>query len=87
MHQKEIFLHGYSYKLELVNFKSILDKYKISEESVFSHFSNRIIVNDYDMIFDNVVKFLKKKNVKKAESLIEKLRWENVDFNKFMDDI
>ena len=39
------------------------------------------------MIFDNVVKFLKKRKVKNAESLMEKLRWNNDDFNKFMDDI
>lgn len=86
VHQEEIILHGYSYKLELVNFKSILEKYKISEESVFNHFSNRIIVNDYEMIYENVVKLLKKNKVEEADSLIKKLSWEKEDFIQFMND-
>lgn len=84
-HQEAILKHGYGYKRELSNFHLILEKYKISEESVFNHFERRILVNEYDMIFENLVKFLREKKVKNAEVIIKKLRWKEKKFKKFMD--
>ena len=86
-HYEEVKKQGYGYKQEIVNLRAIFEKYNINEEKFFRHFENRIIVNDYDMIFDNMVKFLRGEKVKKAEILVGRLGWENKDFKKIMDGI
>ena len=63
-YHEAILRNGYGYKKELSNLHAILEKYDISEDDFFNHFSNRILVNDYEIIFDNLVKFLKKRTKK-----------------------
>ena len=46
---------------------SILVKFKISEESVFNQFDRRIEVNNYDLIFENLLKFLKERQFDESE--------------------
>ena len=72
-YHEAILRNGYGYKKELSNLHAILEKYDISEDDFFNHFSNRILVNDYEIIFDNLVKFLKKRKVKNAETIIGKM--------------
>ena len=86
-HYEAVLKQGYGYKQEISNLRTIFEKYNINEEKFFRHFENRIIVNDYDMIFDNLVKFLRKKKVKDAENLVEMLNIENQELKKIMDGI
>ena len=86
-HYETVLNHGYGYKQEITNLRTIFGKFNINEEEFFNHFKSRIVENDYDMIFDNLVKFLRAKKVKRAEGLVKMLNLDNIDIKKFMDGI
>ncbi len=83
-HYEAVLKQGYGYKQEITNLRTIFEKFNINEVEFFRHFENRIIVNDYDMIFDNMVKYLRGRKVKNVEVIIQKLGWKAEKFNKFM---
>ncbi len=85
-HKKEIIKSGYGYSKSVRHFEELLTTLNISSSEAYAHFNKMIMIEPYEDIFGNIVKFLVGKGVekKKAEMLVQTLRHTDAVFNKVL---